>query len=346
MVRQFNRNLEILETVISEYDEIKFCKNAFTNEYSKKKCLSFYKKLSTKENEILICPYGFSAYKKEGLIYTSFLLHEHYDKKKVDGNLKNENQKLQDFPIYTKERLNFILKKEEKAKIIQNTLHDLKNNSSHIIDMIEEFRKYHTDLLRGEEILSKRLNTLISSYEFIRYRLSVHGKTLDESYLGEFEESYSENAIKLHPILLKLVSIMRAKAKKKEIRLELDSKTERVYKVSSLLYLILFIILENAIKYSLPQNPISIIFDEDSLDYETKIKITNKTKKINLENFDELFMRGVRGNNAITNPGNGYGLSIVKKLCEQSGIKISLNIDPIDEYKDFFIVVLTVSNVI
>ncbi|MEG0134707.1 MAG: HAMP domain-containing sensor histidine kinase [Cetobacterium sp.] len=351
MVKQFKKILETLETTISECNDISFCKNAFANEHNKKKCISFYKKLFLKgeENEIAICPYGFTTYKKNGLIYTSFLLHEYYDKKKVEGNLKQESQILQDFQIYTKERLEFALRKEEKAKIIQNTLHDLKNNSNHIMDMIEEFKQNHNDFLRSDSNidsnLTKRLNSLISGYEFIRYRLNVHGKTLDETYLGEFEESFSENEIKLHPILLKLVSIMRAKAKKKEIRFDLDSKTERIYRISSLLYLVLFIVLENAIKYSLPQNKIVITFEESSREYETKIIIENKTKKLKLDELDQLFTRGVRGDNAISIPGSGYGLSIVKGLCDQSKIKINLEKDESDESKDNFRVLLTVSKV-
>jgi signal transduction histidine kinase len=74
-------------------------------------------------------------------------------------------------------------------------------------------------------------------------------------------------------------------------------------------------LIENAIKYNEKNGIIEIEFDK------SKVKIKNTGKSINKP--EKIFEKFYREDSAGTTEGLGLGLSIVKKICDKYGFKVS-----------------------
>ena len=90
----------------------------------------------------------------------------------------------------------------------------------------------------------------------------------------------------------------------------------------------LIIILENAFKYTNENGDISLIFED--INKNIKVRVKDTGIGINKEDLPRIFDRfyrseKVRGSNT---SGNGIGLSLLKSICNNLGIKIKVISEP------------------
>ena len=312
------------------YTKSNFCEKCSEDEH--KKCLKYYENIDENINETYTCPYGLSTIVYNGNIVTSILINERFNKK-TQNNLKNEIKNVVRFSeTQAKELITRSIERDIKLEEYREAIHDLRNIASYFNSMIDEFKEEN-----NENELSSTEKSLISLYELINFRLDVLSGRVDLTSIIEKEQ-------KLHPIVTKLNHILKYKASQKSISVNIGSNQNNYFKITKSLYLSLFILLENSIKYSKPNNRIDVAFTEDS--DSTVIKIRNVTSKMEEIDASTLIKKGVRGSNAKNSGqlGSGLGLALANDLLLKTGASLKIEINQHSSNESIFLAYITLNN--
>ena len=169
------------------------------------------------------------------------------------------------------------------------------------------------------------IKAMLALYDLINYRLNV--------YYGVNESDNKRFRGQLYPILKKMQIMTSYQAKKKKINVNLSHKQENYLILSNNIYLVMFILLENAIKHSLHNSEILIEFIETK--DKTTFSISNRSPLIEENEVAKLFERGYRGKNAISK-GTGIGLSIAKEILKNHEYMYNIKIDNLNNNESIF----------
>lgn len=312
-------------SLVSEGDKRipEFCKKCIND--NTKRCKNYYKKIIENNIEGLHeCPYGFYTFLKKNNIYTSIILKDK-DNKKIVQTLKRNNDKINNYDTYTERQFLDIMDDIDILYSnnieLRDCMHDLRNMGGYFNSMSETIELKHKDLAEEDE----DIKAMLALYDLVNYRLNV--------YYGVVEADNKKIKAKLYPLIKKLQVMMRYQARKKRINVKIDYEQENVVLLSKNIYLVVFVLLENAIKHSLHNEEIIVDFDENE-DFTT-LTISNKSTLIEPEEYEKIFERGYRGKNT-PSKGTGIGLSLVKEILEKQGYKYKVNIVPINREECMF----------
>lgn len=208
------------------------------------------------------------------------------------------------------------VEKEYKNESYRATIHDLRNISRNFNYMIDEYKRE-----KKGTIFSDTEESLVSLYELLNFRIDILSGTV--SLTREIAKEQ-----KIHPLVLKLTHILKYRSDQKEVKFVISDQ-HNSFKITKALYLSLFIVLENAVKYSIPDSNIDVTFNEDN--QQTIICISNICEKID-EDANYLIKNGNRGSNALKKGtlGNGIGLSLVDELLKQTHAEMKIRITDIN----------------
>lgn len=294
-----------------------------------KKCENYYDKIEQDEERIMTCPYGLTTIVYKGNIFSSIMVRENINHK-TKGNFEKELKK--EVKFSEEQAINLIKKaveRDEQLERYRETVHDLRNMASYFNSMVDEFKEEKQDA----ELTSNEMS-LISLYELINFRLDILYGKVDLTNIIEKKQ-------KLHPIVAKLNYLLKYKARQKDISINISNKQENYFEITKSLYLALFILMENSIKYAIPSTSIEINFLE-TLEKST-IVISNICNKISEINGNELIQKGVRGSNAI-GPGSGIGLAFANELLINMGAVLEIEISNVNDNESNFTSKITISN--
>lgn len=292
--------------------------------FSEKKCLEHYRKYENTTG-LHKCPYGFSTYCGRSKIYTCLILNgDQYHK--VKTNIEKYNQKVSQFQVYNENFITDYINDIEEVEMYNITLrdciHDLRNMGAQFNSMSEEFKTENKELSENSE----PAKSLLSMYELINYRLDI---------LNEIESYESEKYTKkLHPILMKLILLLKYQARKKDVVFDLSSIQNNAPLITNYTYLGLYILLENSVKHSIPKGKVYISFVEN--EKTTKVIIKNTGQKIEKEEIKFLCTRGYRGKNTISK-GTGLGLEMAKRIFEENDCIFKIDVTDNGKYSDFIV---------
>lgn len=324
-MKSFVRYDKSSNTLITESNRIvpDFCLKSIQDE--NKKCQNFYNKIISDCNEGMHkCPYGFYCYYKKNTIYTSIILKDK-DNSKLNRTLKARNDKINNYDLYSEEQLKDIMEDIDnlytKNIELRDCMHDLRNMGGYFNSMSETIEMKHPELIGQDD----DIKAMLSLYDLINYRLNV--------YYGIREADNKRFKGKLYPILRKLQIMMKYQAKKKKVNVKIDFEQKNTVVLSKNIYLVMFILMENAIKHSLHNGDINIEFEET--DDKTIFKMTNKSPLIETAEYEKLFERGYRGKNTVSK-GTGIGLSMVKEILEKHEYNFKANIIRINNSESLF----------
>ena len=206
-----------------------------------------------------------------------------------------------------------------KTELITNVSHDIKTPLTSIINFVDLMKKPHTEA-EGEEYLavldrqSQRLKKLIDDLMDMSKastgNVSVELSRVDaveavNQALGEFADKLDR--VNLTPVF---------RHPEKSVVMMADGK---------LLWRILSNLLNNAVKYALPDTRLYI--DLMELQGNAVIAIKNISREQLNVNADELMERFVRGDASRNTEGSGLGLNIAKSLVELQGGQMHLMVD-------------------
>lgn len=288
-----------------------------------KKCINFYQKVIDEDinQKIYLCPYGFCAYKTENSIYTSLIILNKSNFSKIIPNLKRFNQDVKQFTQYSLSQIVKIISEYEELKyenqVRRLTIHDIKNAIKHFIDLVEEV-KSDDEVIRMAQSNDKLFSS-VEGYSLIQYRLSYHDKLLNYGD-GIVEKGY----INFHQAITKLSKLLMYRGIKKGVKIHFNGYLKRSFHANKDLYLMYYILIENALKFALENTAVDISFgiDDDVL----RITIANCCYHLDPDEMDKLFISGYRGIKVANNSeGHGLGLALAKKIADISNVQLHCN---------------------
>ena len=206
-------------------------------------------------------------------------------------------------------------------QLYEDVIHDLGNITNLLNSSREKVDKNFIEIDGGISCAhcietKEDIKIVCALSELISYRLKI---------LNESEEKNSlKSQVKLHRIFTKIVYMLTPSAKKKDVIFSVSSQQDNIYDLSRNVYLAIYIILENAVKYSIPEKYIRISFYEDSY-CKTIVEIENLCDKIEESEKNYLMKRGYRGKNA-SPTGSGIGMFKAQQIFNQNGIDIDIDI--------------------
>ncbi|EMY7638949.1 ATP-binding protein [Citrobacter freundii] len=321
-------------------------------------CCRYYNEIADKKG-FHTCPKGLSSYStgnKEQPIYSSFKVAGYYNVPLT----KRMTDFLPTLPVISV--IHAVSKEYElKQALLQKkptTTTNTEESDKELIDFsIHEVRKFNGEIKRiseeimgsrdmSPELLKAKVKSIFASSSLISVRLGVYD--IEENpQLLEFQKTYSAGVYKKFQ---KASHCLENYAKDNKVKIVgFHGKSHHEIEIFPLFDFVPFVILENAIKYSLPNQDIEVHFDEISKN-NLEVSVISTGPHNTKEEISRIFDKKSRGSNAILadNTGGGYGLYFAKLVCDLHDIKIkvysappSLKYNGID-YSEFK-VVLTIN---
>lgn len=129
-----------------------------------------------------------------------------------------------------------------------------------------------------------------------------------------------KKAFSLHKMVKKIILLLKYKASNKDVRFPhfIGSPQHRVVGQSDDVFTAIFTLIDNAIKYSCPNDDVFITFDEN--DGSLSLSIANSSNYLSSYDIEHIHDKFYRGSNKSTK-GQGLGLYMVKLICENNNIE-------------------------
>ena len=247
-------------------------------------------------------------------------LNKKIDTQYLYGSFREFGEELNELAEAAKEAARQQMKSERmKTELITNVSHDIKTPLTSIINFVDLLKKPHSEE-EGEEYLevldrqSQRLKKLIDDLMDMSKAnsgtMSVELGEIDAAEavnqaLGEFGDKLDR--ARLTPVF---------RHPEKRIVMAADGK---------LLWRVLSNLLNNAVKYALPDT--RLYLDLLELDGNAVISIKNISREQLNVDAEELMERFVRGDASRNTEGSGLGLNIARSLVELQGGSMQLTVD-------------------
>lgn len=281
------------------------------------------------------CHHGMSIFRKdENTVY--FSMREKATYKKGKGNNGIRRQECYS-PVMTNDKMLLIIEADVKSleKDIEKNIESIsQKNIKHEIKHLNAQIKDNSDLLMqnysGEtdedikisqedaRIILDRLRTIFvcSSMIMSRYTLDDYEKNpAGLTQGGQFPCTVYKKFDKICRIL--------RNHEKKGVNISIVGKSYLKINAYQSFEFIPLLILENAVKYSLKNNSVQIIFEENHKNQKLMVTVNSFGPYCDSSELLKVFEKGFRGENAQKKTdGSGIGLFFVKILCDVHNIKV------------------------
>lgn len=214
-------------------------------------------------------------------------------------------------------RANDTLAVTESEKFVRFTMHEIRRLNLDIKAQAEEMtaniNKGHVDKdfldYRAQNIFgtSSLISIRLDSYDFhVNPKALSLGKELQISVFKKFEKTK-------HCLQIECI--------RNRVQIKLDGQSYQLIAGYPIFELLPFVLLENAIKYSPPDQSITVSFIEEKDGLQ--VIVNSIGPRLNDDEHKFLFDREFRGQNAKkTTDGSGAGLHFAKLVCDRHNIKI------------------------
>lgn len=339
-----------------------FCKS----NHKTKKCRDFYKKECETEG-YKKCPYGFAVnvnlFLEQKVIFSCLNIDRFSDKKMIQKRLTNKDflpriplvkyeKSIQDVLMFVKSCDDFYKKENEKInsretyvdkiEILDNTFHELRKLNQELKlqteHLISESNNFNWDNIDKIKYLSQNV---FSTSQLISIRLNTYDFGVNPN-LSLYEQ---KAPIQIHRKFVKVAHCLREYANKKQIKIQITGESYSSIMANDVLELLPYLILDNAIKYSLESRPIEVKFNERTSELEIITKsFSVRPHEHELRKLTERGMRSTRIDSQIQ--GQGIGLYLASYICELHDISITFSLGKeryfVNEipYSDFYVVLI------
>lgn len=328
-----------------------FCRQ---NEKSKE-CANYYKSFANRPIGISKCPHGFgSCIVNIGTqnIILSCLNIEKYTDRKVVKFAKSS----QFFPRLTKPQFDQIVtsylrllqenidinetkikfSKEvdtlhESQALLENTLHEIRKINNQLKNSVELF----TNEYSKNKFSFEKLNNLCTDIYQNADLLTIRFDTYDFEVNPELNKNTIQIDIPIYKRVEKIYKCLGSRLREKGLRFRMVGNSYSLYHSSNVLEIGLFIIIDNAIKYSIPNDEVVTKFVEDG--DTLRLTFYNMGIRPGDDELRHLTERGYRGKKVVEAKefeGRGIGLYLLNKICEYTGVILNIKIGNQDKYYD------------
>lgn len=342
---------------------VKFCKK----QCKTTTCKSFYKNLMDYD-VIKTCPYGFAACRMNvngrDIIITCLNVDTYSNKHDVQKRLTNSDW-LPRVPIMhlrsallsmsktdadTKSVTEDIRDKykdiAEQQKLLDDTIHEIRKINNQLKASSEELNEHLLKKLLEDNIIEDIRLNIFANCDLLSKRLNAYD-LLTQNGLGN--DTY-EN-IHIYKKFEKIYKCLYALRNDKKIGIDLKGTSISYVRARSSLELAIFILIENAFKYSPPEKRVLVHFEETRT--RLIVKVQNWGLRIPEEEKGKLVIRGYRGDTVRRHgqtEGSGLGLYLFDKICQDNKVAYQILIGNDQKNLDGwiykpFIVQLTFTNI-
>ncbi len=309
-----------------------FCKSRCNSA----KCKKHYEKLKESDSGSYCCPYGLSSYvfvsKERHYIYTGLRIKGVYNKEKskiADSNEYIYNPAICEHVCATiaQEDVATLLEKrklEMKLEAIRDLLHETRSLNGQIKNSIDTLWDSYSDSdevsIDNNKLIETLKNVHVSSF-MISNRFSYFDSVINPalSIGGPYQAVIFKKFDKMRRLLRGYLH--------KNVKINVNSPIQSDYKynIFPTFEILLFILLENAIKYSPNGKQVDVTFEELANVLDVTIKSVGPYCDDN-EIF-HLCEKGFRGENARISQsvGQGFGLNFAQKICQDHHVSLSFS---------------------
>ena len=180
----------------------------------------------------------------------------------------------------------------------------------------------HLDASTADDLRANLSTVLQTSYllttrlSILDYELNEEALTREARYLGVLYAKFDKARL-----------VLLAKAKQRRVWIQLSGTSHSRFEIYSSFDLLPFLLIENALKYSPPDQRIEVIFEEGREYVDIHVKSIGPVVKP--EEMERIFARGMRGVNAaaIQPKGTGLGLYVASIIAETHGFDLRAHSD-------------------
>jgi K+-sensing histidine kinase KdpD len=312
-----------------------FCKKRFSE-----KCRNFYESIRHSIG-CQACPCGLSCYVNmhdgNALIYTCVRIRSFFDRKKTKRIIDQEYSPIFPQPIFenivrlsnqvnaslTKERESAAQKKKVAEEFINITIHEVRKLNSHIKAQSEELSK--TLDLTPDNL--KRITSLQKNIFATSSLISMRLDTYDFRANPHLIDKEKTHEIAVYKLFDKIRHCLRVEQEKKNRRILFDGESTLSIQGYDIFGMLPFVLLDNAVKFSPPNENIRVTFFEQKR--TLAITIQSVGPPLNAGEEEKVFEESYRGEHAKNvATGSGIGLTLAKWICDIHDIEISVRSEP------------------
>lgn len=209
---------------------------------------------------------------------------------------------------------NELVKSESQSikEILDSTLHEVRRFSAQLLKFAERLSR-DTD---GQPQLNQTALSLFYTAGMISSRLAYTDIELNPRAL----ESQTPIRSGIYKKFDKAKRILAEEARDRSINVRLNGESRVEIDALPVFELLPFVLLDNVIKYSPPNQTVSVEFEKHL--GRQLVTVSSMGPTISREELPKLFDKGFRGASAKSMPGQGLGLFLAKSVCDFHGITI------------------------
>lgn len=318
-----------------------FCKSSVRT----RKCQNFYASLDN-DKFLHKCPYGFCSCKVdiggESIVFSCLNVATVSDKKEVNRRLRSNDW----MPRISRDVFeNTVTSITDETNGLEAAQKEFDQKQIYFAqdvqmfnDTLHEVRKINNQLKSSSEQLSNSLlnldSELTKEIDNIRKNLLANCDLLSirlNAYDMVVNPSLHDNALKIDiPIyryVEKVYKCLHNFRVKHNVNVNLIGTSTATYKTSSIIEVGLYILVENAIKYSPEGSSVNITFIEYSKGLD--VKFQNWGPRILPSELAHITERGYRADTVKRMgdiEGSGIGLYLLKRICDSNNIRLKIDI--------------------
>lgn len=332
-----------------------------------KACRDFYARIHGKVGQYK-CPYGFAVVVDEvvgtTITFTGLDIVGVSDKKLVQKRVSNKEfvprlsrenyaymmtkmkdgiAALQDF--YSQKTNSLLAADDYQSKIetLDNTFHELRKLNSRLKAKVEWLiAKLDDPVLQTDSYLLNNIKDIFAASQLITIRLSTYDLILNPSS----SLNYKKGDMRIYRKFDKVARLLDYQAQENGTTIRIIGSSYSTYECNDMVELLPYLLLDNAIKYSMRDKDIQLKFTESG--NKLTIVVDSFSKRPEDHELKTLLERGVRSKNVSnTTEGQGLGLYLAQYICGANGISFSLSLGKRIEtdkegtkYSDFIVTLL------
>lgn len=290
----------------------------------RQKCIEYYSNIWSKNGKH-ICPYGYTSFVKDSIIYTSFRLKGYYKKQKEINAKFNpiiDELQLNEIVNYDVKNNENLFKLEEAKDFVKDIVHEIRNINAQIISKADnlayqlqnqnnrkkkpEWGEISRNILSLGEVIETR---------FLCYDISVNPESL---LIG------GTKITSIYKKFDKMRMCFNDLAKEKNINIKFSHTCDVSIDAYNSFELVPYLIIDNLIKYTIPGNDAVISFNK--FEKNLSIEVRSCGPYVKNDEIDKITKKGFRAEAAIkyNKKGSGIGLSLLKKICDIHSISVEI----------------------